>query len=221
PNSPTGMVQQNGKPLYHTDKHDFAPRAGFAWDITGKGSTVLRAGTGISYDTPQVDDLIAFGFGAGLNNVPTGFSLYDAAGNLAFAPSTAAGAVMSGQVTVPGAGLNWVCNNPSNCPGASATPVPVFTVGTSALQCGNGLVKVANGTTPSPCNLHVKSVDSSRSPILTWTMGVQHAFTNNVSVMVNYVGTHAWNISTMVNVNEPTPGATRALAGSTPGSVTG
>jgi hypothetical protein len=209
PSQPTGMVQQHGSPLYNTDHHDFAPRAGFAWDLNGKGTTVLRAGMGVSYDTPQVDDLIAFSFGAGLNNVPTGFSLYNAAGALAFAPSTAPGAVQSGQVTVPSGGLNW------------ATGVPVFTVGTNALQCGNGLVTVTNGTKPSPCNLHVKSVDSPRSPMYTWTIGVQHAFTNNSSLMVNYVGTHAYNLSTMVNINEPTPGASKALPGSTPGSVTG
>ena len=59
PFSPTGMVQQNGSPLYKPDHQAFAPRAGFAWDITGKGTTVLRAGMGVSYDTPQVDDLIA------------------------------------------------------------------------------------------------------------------------------------------------------------------
>lgn len=209
PTQPTGMVQQHGNPLYHTDYHDLAPRAGFAWDLTGKGTTVIRAGTGISYDTPQVDDLIAYGFGAGLNNIPTGFSLYNPAGTLAFAPSTAPGAVMSGQVVVPSSGLSW------------ATGVPVFTVGTSALECGNGRVKVANGTTPSPCQLHAKSVDSARSPMITWTVGVQHAITNNTSVTVNYVGTHAYNLSTMVNVNEPTPGASRALPGSTPGDVTG
>src|ERR1700730_15122772 len=221
PTQPTGMVQQHGSPLYHTDYHDFAPRAGFAWDITGKGTTVLRAGMGVSYDTPQVDDLIAQGFGAGLNNIPTGFTLYNPAGNVAFAPSTASGAVTSGQVTVPTSGLNWVCNTSPNCPGAPAAVVPVFTVGTSALTCGNGLVKVANGTTPSPCNLHAKSVNSARSPMFTWTVGIQHAFGNNTSLTVNYVGTHAYNLSTMVNVNEPTLGASKALPGSTPGSVTG
>lgn len=209
PTQPTGMVQQHGSPLYHADHRDFAPRAGFAWDITGKGTTVFRAGTGISYDTPQVDDLIAFSFGAGLNNIPTGFALYNPAGAIAFAPSTAPGAVTSGQVTVPTSGLNW------------ATGVPVFTVGTNALECGNGLVTVANGTRPSPCNLHAKSVNSPRSPMVTWTAGIQHAFGNNTSLTVNYVGTHAYNLATMVNINEPTPGASRALPGSTPGSVTG
>ena len=208
PTSATGMRQQAGKPLYNTDHHDFAPRAGFAWDLTGKGTTVLRSGMGISYDTPQVDNLIAQGFGAGLNNIPTGFTLYSPDGSIAFAPSTAAGAVTSGTVTVS-SGLNW------------ASGVPVFTVGTSALECGNGLVKAANGTTPSPCNIHAKSVDSPRSPMITWTFGIQHAFNDNTSLMVNYVGTHAYNIATMVNINEPTPGASKALSGSTAGSATG
>lgn len=221
PTQPTGMVQQKGSPLYKTDHKDFAPRAGFAWDINGKGTTVIRAGTGMSYDTPQVDDLVAFSFGAGLNSIPTGFTLYNPNGSIAFAPSTAPGAVTSGTVTVLGSGLNWVCNNPSTCSGAPSTAVPVFTVGPNALQCGNGLVKVANGTTPSPCNLHAKAVDSPRSPMITWTAGVQHAFSNSTSLTVNYVGTHAYNLATMINLNEPTPGATKALPGSTPGSVTG
>jgi hypothetical protein len=209
PASPTGMVQQNGKPLYNTDHHDFAPRAGFAWDITGKAVTVFRAGMGVSYDTPQLDNLIAYGFGAGLNNIPTGFTLYNPDGSVAFAPSTAPGAVATGQVTLQSTGLNW------------ATGVPVFNVGPSALACGNGLVRVANGTTPSPCNIHGKSVNAPRSPMYTWTVGVQHAFTNSTSLTVNYVGTHAYNLSSMINVNEPTPGASKAVAGSKAGGTTG
>jgi hypothetical protein len=40
------------------DKNNFAPRAGFAWDVRGDGKTVLRASFGLFYDHP----LLAIGF---------------------------------------------------------------------------------------------------------------------------------------------------------------
>jgi hypothetical protein len=36
--------------LYHPDYNNFAPRIGFAWDVTGKSKTVLRADWGVFYD---------------------------------------------------------------------------------------------------------------------------------------------------------------------------
>ena len=36
--------------LYHPDHNNFAPRASIAYDVTGKGKTVVRAGFGIFYD---------------------------------------------------------------------------------------------------------------------------------------------------------------------------
>jgi hypothetical protein len=43
-----GLVQKD--PLYNREWHDFSPRLSFAWDVTGKGKTVVRAGFGMFYD---------------------------------------------------------------------------------------------------------------------------------------------------------------------------
>jgi hypothetical protein len=44
--------------LYDADQNNFSPRASFAWDIGGKGKTVLRGGAGTAYDAFSHDFFI-------------------------------------------------------------------------------------------------------------------------------------------------------------------
>jgi hypothetical protein len=50
----TFTLTQVGQPglssLYNPDKKDFAPRISAAWDVTGKGRTVIRSGYGLFFD---------------------------------------------------------------------------------------------------------------------------------------------------------------------------
>ena len=90
-----GMVQV-GKQIsspYNADRKNFAPRFGFAWDMTGKGSTVVRGGAGLVYETVNWQSFIAFNNSFGLPSVPTG-AIIDDAGN------TAGGTISTGNVTV-------------------------------------------------------------------------------------------------------------------------
>jgi hypothetical protein len=55
----TFTLTQVGQPglsnLYNPDKKDFAPRISLAWDLTGKGKTVIRVGYGMFFDSFSQD----------------------------------------------------------------------------------------------------------------------------------------------------------------------
>jgi outer membrane receptor protein involved in Fe transport len=57
PGSPTGMEQVGSgiSSAYNRSKTNFAPRVGIAWDISGNGTTVIRAGGGVFYDMLPVE----------------------------------------------------------------------------------------------------------------------------------------------------------------------
>lgn len=49
-NTSTTVTVQRSDAFYHKDWNNFAPRAGFAWDMTGNGKMALRGNYGIFYD---------------------------------------------------------------------------------------------------------------------------------------------------------------------------
>lgn len=82
--APLGLVYpgDNGLPraLYNSDRNDFAPRVGIAWDPLGNGKTSVRLGYGVFFQFPliEVSNILAVNQPFVINvNLPNPFSLSD------------------------------------------------------------------------------------------------------------------------------------------------
>jgi Carboxypeptidase regulatory-like domain/TonB dependent receptor len=122
-----GMVQVGHgiSSLYNPDHKNFGPRAGFAWDIGGRGRTVLRGGGGLIYETVNWQSFVAFNNAFGPGSVPTGAPI-DASGN------TSGGTITTGNVTIKNF-LNPVPWDAAPLYGSSTincfdSPCPIMTV---------------------------------------------------------------------------------------------
>jgi hypothetical protein len=192
PNSATGLVQQGqpgvGPTIWKPDRKNFSPRAGFAYDVTGKGTTVVRAGFSIIFSTFIAADFLAQN---GLQNTggttigadPAGACIdVVAPGGTCLPGRSYGGTITTSTTKIKGSNLTW--------------SGPVFPAGVVP-QCSPA----------SQCN--ILAVDPNlRTPYVTnWNLGVQHAFTNNLSLEVGYVGTHGSRLTGFRDLNQGTDAA--------------
>ncbi|MFZ3217333.1 MAG: TonB-dependent receptor [Candidatus Acidiferrales bacterium] len=192
-----GLVQvgQQISSIYNPSYKNFSPRLGVAWDVTGDGKTIVRAGGSIIYDTLPMDVLISQQQTSnaptlGLGVIPTGATIVQADGT----QTPGSGTINSAAVTLPGAQLNW-----------NGT---VFANATSVI-CGNGLPATApgSGTNPGPCSILGMNRNFKTPYVGTWTLNVQHQFSNNISAEVAYVGNHGTRLPGITDINQAQPGS--------------
>jgi hypothetical protein len=120
-----------------------------------------------------------FGGGGGLHVIPTG-ACTTAVPVGTPCPQTFGGSIVLGNATIPGANLNW--NG------------PVFPVG-ATLSC----------TAKIPCSIITVDPHLKTPYILNFNLGVQHAFSNNLSLEVGFVGNHGDNLTNFVDINQADP----------------
>jgi hypothetical protein len=176
---------------FNGDHNNLSPRLGIAWDVRGDGKTVIRAGGSIIYEQVSLDAFNGQGNFLGLRMIPSGAALYSNGDGVTFTQGTGTiNVVDTAGLASPNLANQWATNSSSN-PLYAQTP-----------QCGTGL----NGD-PPPCN--ILGVDRNlRTPyVSTWTLGIQRAITNNMSLEVAYVGNHGTKLLGLTDLNQPPIGS--------------
>lgn len=178
PNLGLLQVGQQVSSPYDGNHHNFAPRAGFAWDITGKGNTVLRGGAGLVYETVNWQTFLAFNNAFGLGNTPTGALGVGPGG------SQGTGSITSGNISPQISNAAWNSG-------------PVFPTG--LISC--------DPNTASPCSILGVDRHITTPYVTNWTLSLQHAFNPNLSMELAYVGNHGSNLVGTRDVNQAPAGA--------------
>ena len=219
PNSPLGIVQEGqpgvGSSLYKPNHKEFSPRVGFAWDVTGKGTTVVRGGTSVMYTT-----IFARAF------MDDGPNVNGSAGNIATNPSAAE--LLSPS---PRAGFSpcvapfdttQFCHAP---PGTINLAQPVFpgptTFTPTGCPAGQACVGWNNSaiypvsaplscSAAGPCQLFALDPNLKVPYMVNYNIGVQHSFGSNLSLEVGYVGNHGYNLLTLNDVNQCAPSTVKS-----------
>ena len=207
PNSPTGMVQQ-GQPglntIWHPNRADFSPRVGFAWDLNGKGTTVVRGGFSIitsSFTLIEWENQNQFqqtgGSSVSLGAVPTGANIVvGGSGNVLY--QGLAGGIAVKAASFKASQLCWDPTVPASCAGSN--PGPTVFPSSATLSCGDGI-----GVDPGPCNLMAVDPNLKTPYIMNFSLSVTHAFTNNLSLEVGYVGDHGARLTGFSDINQCAP----------------
>lgn len=220
PSSPTGMIQQ-GQPgfgsIWKTDPFDFEPRFGMAWDVTGNGNTVVRMGIGMIHETYTLETFDGQfnmqGDGSTATNAtPTGAVISCGISGLLpiTCPGSGGGNIALGSAGFAPSQLCWdpgVTTGPvflnSACGSGQSTVLPGSGAG---IKCGDGV----NGK-PAPCDLMAVNQNLKLPFVINYNLGVTHAFGNNLSLEVEYVGNHGYRLLSFQDINQAPLGASYCI----------
>jgi carboxypeptidase family protein len=208
---PSVGLEQVGKnigSLYKKDPKNFAPRVGIAWDVTGNGTTVVRAGASIVYDLLSMSTFLSQQntnntVTLGANVIPTGAVI-----QVGGVSTPGIGNIVASGITLSANQLNW---NGSSIGGATVYPANLV----QQVACGDGLT-FGTVTDAGPCDIFAMNRNYKTPYVTTWTLGVQHAFSSKISLDAAYVGNHGSRLTGIQDINQAALDSTYTGTGNFP-----
>jgi hypothetical protein len=199
------QVGKNISSVYNRDNKNFSPRLGVAWDVTGKGTTIVRAGGSIIYSLLSMNAFLSQQntqntVTLGVGTVPTGATIIVCpvavvGGNCPVSPVTTPGIgnIFSTGITLPGSSITWKDQTTAIYPSSV----------TASVQCGDGANVPGGGTNPGPCDTFAMNRNFRTPYVENWTIGIQHAFSSKLSLETTYVGNHGVKLLGVADINQP------------------
>jgi hypothetical protein len=188
----TGTVMIAGKngisdSIINQEYHNWGPRIGFAYDITGNGRTVVRGGYGIFY-------FLDYG---GINNqlgeqAPFG-------GSNSYLASNGYCITFTGQLNQP----TVTTGGDYNCTGYTSPAAVAYssTADTGIALPARGYVNFNPAAPPAGTSMIAVNLNNENSMVQEWNLQMERQFGSNNVLNVAYVGTRGGRLSTYYPYN--------------------